>query len=170
MSLIEIGAQHRVISETTSGAGTTSREISQRGASLITSIWVTSISSGSLTVNIYTLTDTGKSILVDTYGPYTTASSSLVLEETTSPLMQRILVEAVYTGECTYELYVRSQAGGTSSGGSSVQTYDCFVALDEVQLGADSELYLGEDVCLDIEITGAGRMLSVPDNMTTELL
>lgn len=111
--LIHTGVQDRVIQEVTTGAGTTSREGSVQSPALLASLWINSISSGTLTVNVYTLTDSGKEDLLFSFPVLAAPSIALRLQKS-SETMQRFRVEAVYTGICDYEVYIRAtESGGT---------------------------------------------------------
>jgi hypothetical protein len=113
--LINTDTQERVICETTVGAGTTTRDGSIKSDSLIATLWINSITSGSLTVSIYTLTDTGKEILLFSFPTVSAPSVSLLLKGAGVSMM-RFRVEADYTGIVDYEVYVRAVSGiGTST-------------------------------------------------------
>lgn len=104
---IHSGTQDRVISEVTTGSGTTSREGSVQSGGLLATLWVNSVTSGTLTVSVYTLTDTAKEVLLFSFTPVVAGSVDLMLRMG-GPCMQRFRVKAVYTGVCSYEIYVRA--------------------------------------------------------------
>jgi hypothetical protein len=108
--ILHPGTQDRVISETTTGAGSTSREGSIQSDSLIATLWVDSVSSGNLTVEVYTLTDTGKEALLFSFPTIAAPSTSLLLKKA-GISMQRFRVKATYTGVASYEVYVRAVEG-----------------------------------------------------------
>lgn len=111
--ILHPGTQDRVIAEVTVGAGSTSKEGSVLSPAILASLWVNSISSGTLTVSVYTLTEPGKEDLLFTFPVVGVPSVNLRLEKSATTL-QRFRVEAVYTGVCDYEVYVRAtQSGGT---------------------------------------------------------
>lgn len=113
--LLHPGIQSRVINETTVGPGSTSVDGSIQSDSLIATLWVSSISSGSLTVSVYTLTDEGKELLLFSFPAVTAVSTNLLLRKA-GVSMQRFKVVATYTGICEYEVYVRAVEGvGESS-------------------------------------------------------
>jgi hypothetical protein len=108
--LINTGTQVRFINETTVGAGTTSLDGSLKGDSLLASLYVDSISSGTLTVSVFTLTDSGKEALLFSF-PIVAAPTASLLLKASGISLQRFRVQADYTGICTYEVYVRSIDG-----------------------------------------------------------
>lgn len=112
--MIHPDTQERLISETTVGAGTTVREDNIQSDSLIATIWVNSISSGTLDVSVYTLTDTGKELLLFSFPTLSAPSASLLLKKA-GISMSRFLVRATYTGICSYEAYVRAVTGAGES-------------------------------------------------------
>lgn len=108
--IINVGTQERVINETTVGPGTTSIDGSIRGDSLLASLYVDSLSSGTLTVSVYTQTDDGKEVLLLTF-PVLSGPTSNLLLSASGIILQRFRVQAVYTGICTYEVYIRAITG-----------------------------------------------------------
>jgi hypothetical protein len=113
--LIHQSTQERLIAETTAAAGTTSKEGSLQTDSLLCSLWVDSVTSGTLTVSVYTLTDTGKEALLFTFPVITTATTNLLLKRK-GVSMSRFRVVATYTGICQYEVYVRAITGVPDTG------------------------------------------------------
>lgn len=105
--LIHPGTQCRLIDETTSAAGTTSKEGSIQSDALLVTLWVDSVTSGSLSVKVYTLTDTGKEAELISFPVISAPTTSLLLKKS-GVSMQRFRVEATYTGSCQYEVYVRA--------------------------------------------------------------
>lgn len=113
--IIHAGTQDRVISESPSSAGTTSREGSVQTDSLMATLWVDSVTSGTLDVSVYTLTDAGKEVLLFSFPTITSPTGNLLLKKA-GVTMQRFRVVATYTGSCSYEVYVRAIEGiGESS-------------------------------------------------------
>lgn len=113
--LLNVGIQDRFISETTIGAGTTIREGSVRTDSILVSLFVGSLSSGSLLVEITTLTDEGKEVNVISFPVVSGPTVNLLLRKSAT-ILQRFKITATYTGICTYEVYVRSiSSGGEAS-------------------------------------------------------
>lgn len=113
--MIHPGTQERIIAETTVGAGTTSRDSNIQSDSLLATLWVDSVTSGDLTINVYTLTELGKELLLFSF-PTVSAPSTALLLKKSGVSMARFRVEAVYSGVCTYEVYIRAIEGvGESS-------------------------------------------------------
>lgn len=112
--LIHPGTQERILQETTVGAGTTSKEGSIQSDSLVATLWVDSVTSGNLTVSVFTLTDTGKEIELFSFPVLTVGSINLLLKKAGVSL-QRFRVQAIYTGVCQYEVYIRAVEGAGES-------------------------------------------------------
>lgn len=105
-----------LIRETTLGAGSTDKDGSIQTDAVAVTLWVDSIASGSLSVTVFTLTDTGKEIELLSF-PTVTAPSTTLLLRKSGVSLQRFRVVATYTGVCTYEIYARAvdSAGETST-------------------------------------------------------
>lgn len=112
--LIHPGTQERVVKETTIGAGSTVREGSIQSDSLLATVYVDSITSGTLTITVRTLTDNGKEVDVISF-PVLSAPSTELLLKKSGVSMQRFKVIATYTGICEYEIYVRAIEGAGES-------------------------------------------------------
>lgn len=113
--LINTGTQERFIAEAPSQAGSTSKDGSIRSDSLIASLWVNSITSGTLSVTFYTMTDLGKETELFHFPDLTAGTLNLLLKKSGVSL-QRFRVQVEYTGQCDYEIYVRAVEGiGESS-------------------------------------------------------
>lgn len=112
--LIHEGTQERLLAETTTGPGSKSKEGSVASDTLLLSLWVDSITSGSLTVKAYTLTDEGKQVEIISFPVLTTGTVDLLLKKSAISL-QRFKVVATYTGECSYEVYVRAISAGETT-------------------------------------------------------
>lgn len=111
--LITKGVQDRVIAEVTTGAGQTSREGSVNSPAILASLYVNSVSSGTLTVSVYTMTDVGKEVLLFVF-PVISAPTVNLLLRRSGDTLQRFRVVADYTGICDYEVYIRAtESGGT---------------------------------------------------------
>lgn len=111
--LITTGTQDRVIKEVTTGAGITSREGSVISSAILATLWVSSVTSGTLDVVVYTLTDTGKEVQVLAFPTQSGATVNLLLQKS-GPVVQRFRVQATYTGIADYEVYIRAtDSGGT---------------------------------------------------------
>lgn len=114
--LVHPGTLERVLSEVTLGSGTTTKVVSIQSDQALVSYWVSAIS-GTLTINVYHQIDDGKEKLVFSFGPVASVSTELV-SQLTGVINARLRIEAVYTGVCNYEIYVRAIESG-SGGGSA---------------------------------------------------
>lgn len=112
--LLSPGTQDRYISETTVGSGSTVKEGSILTDSILATLWVNSIGSGTLSVSIYTLTDVGKEALLFSF-PVVSASTTNLLLKKAAISLQRFRIVATYTGICNYEVYVRAVEGAGES-------------------------------------------------------
>lgn len=112
--LINTGTQERLVGESTTGAGVTSREGSIKSDSLVATLWVGTITSGTLTVSVYTLTDVGKEVLLFSF-PVVSAPTTNLLLKKAGVSLQRFRIVASYTGVCSYEIYVRAVEGAGES-------------------------------------------------------
>jgi hypothetical protein len=112
--LIHEGTQERLITETTTGAGTTAKEGSIASDTLLVSLWVDYVSSGDLTVQVYTLTSEGKQVQTITFPVLATGTTELLLKKSAISL-QRFKVVVTYTGVCSYEIYTRAISAGETN-------------------------------------------------------
>lgn len=108
--LLEHGTQIQLISETTAASGTTNKEVSLESDTVLVTLWASAIS-GTLTVNVYNTTDTGKDVLATSF-PVVSAPSTVLLLKRAPITTQRVRIEAVYTGAVTYEIYTRAINSG----------------------------------------------------------
>lgn len=108
------GTQERYITETTVGAGSTSKEGSTRTDSILVSLWVPTVTSGTLSVKVYTLSDSGKEVVLITF-PILSAGTTELLLRKSAVTLQRFRIEATYTGVVEYEIYVRAITGAGES-------------------------------------------------------
>lgn len=113
-ALLVAGTQERYISETTTGSGQTVVEGATRTDSIAVSLWVGSVTSGSLTITVYTLTDEGKEVVLITFPEVTTGTAALLLRKS-AVTMQRFRIVATYDDICEYEVYVRAITGSGES-------------------------------------------------------
>jgi hypothetical protein len=113
--IIHPGVQCRILQEVTLAAGVTSRDGSIQSDALLVSLWVSSVTSGTLSVKVYTLTDDGREVELISFPTVSAPTTSLLLKKSGVSL-QRFRVEATYTGICEYEIYVRAiESAGDSS-------------------------------------------------------
>lgn len=129
--LLHPGTQERVLNEITIGAGQVEREGSIQSDSLLATLYVSSISSGTLTLSVFTLTDTGKEVLLFSFPVISAPTVDLLLKKS-GISMQRFRVQATYTGVCQFEVYIRAVEGaGESSshilGSSSLTTSSALI-------------------------------------------
>lgn len=103
-----------MLAETTVGAGSRVAQSSIQSDSLLATLWVSSVTSGNLSVSVYTLTDTGKEALLFTFPTVTAPTTNLLLKKSGISL-QRFKVVATYSGICEYEVYVRAVEGAGES-------------------------------------------------------
>lgn len=112
--LLHPGTQERVLNEVTVGAGQVEYQGSIQSDSLLATLYVSSISSGTLTVSVYTLTDTGKEVLLFSFPVISAPTIDLLLKKS-GISMQRFRVQATYTGVCVFEVYIRAVEGAGES-------------------------------------------------------
>lgn len=115
--LLNVGIQEQLVSEITSGSGSTIVHGSTKTDSILVSLWVDSVSTGDLQVEVYTLTDEGKETSIISFPVVAAGTVSLLLRKSAVTL-QNFRVVATYTGVLQYEIYVR---GITGSGESSAR-------------------------------------------------
>jgi hypothetical protein len=112
--LIQTGTQERIIAEATASAGSSVREGSVNSDSILCTLFVNSVTSGTLTVTVVTLTDSGKEVDIINF-PVVAAPTTNLLLKKSGVTMQRFKVTASYSGICDYEVYVRAMAGAGES-------------------------------------------------------
>lgn len=108
--MLPAGTQERILKEITSSAGVITREGATRTDSILVSLWVGSITSGTLRIEVFTLTDEGKETSIILFPEITVGSTALLLRKSAVSL-QRFRVKATYTGVVDYEVYVRAIEG-----------------------------------------------------------
>lgn len=112
--MIHPGTQELLISEVTQGSGSTSKDGVIQSDSLLCTLWVDQVSSGTLDVSVYTMTDFGKEVLLFSFPTISAPTTNLLLKKS-GISMARFRVVATYTGGCTYEIYVRAIEGAGES-------------------------------------------------------
>lgn len=107
---INPGRSEQIINETTTGAGSTVRDNSILADSLMVSIWVPDITSGTLQITVYNLTDSGAEVELMSFPVLTAPTSNTYLRKLklSSPNFR---IKAVYTGVCTYEVQAKAITG-----------------------------------------------------------
>jgi hypothetical protein len=108
--MINNGVQERLINLTTTEAGETAVTGSVKTDSILVSLFVSNISSGTLSVTVYTFTDTGKQVDIITFPAVSSQTTELLLRKAAVTL-QNFKVVATYTGVCSFEVYVRAING-----------------------------------------------------------
>lgn len=105
--MIHPGTQELLIREATIAPGTTSEEGVIQTDALLATLFVNSVTSGTLTVSVYALTDVGKELLLFTFPTIVAPSTELVMKKS-GVTLARFVVRATYTGICDYEIYIRA--------------------------------------------------------------
>lgn len=123
---ISTGTQTRLLKEITTAAGSTSREGSIESDAILVSLWVESIASGSVTVEVYSLTEDNQSRFEFSF-PAVSGPTTQYLQRKSGVKFQRFRVVATYDDVTSYEIYVRavSNAGESSTtilGAASLST------------------------------------------------
>ena len=117
---LQVGTQQQLLSETTAGAGSTTREISIESDSALVTLYA-SVVTGSLTVSLYALTEVGREKFLQSFPVLVAPTTELLLQRTVTTTA-RLKVVATYTGVTSYEVQVRAVGGG--SGTVQVQDTD----------------------------------------------
>lgn len=107
---INPGRSEQVINETTTGAGSTTRDGSILADSLLISVWVPSIVSGTLQVTVYNLTDSGAEVELMSF-PVLTGPTTDIYIRKLKLSAPNYRVRATYTGVCTYEIQAKAITG-----------------------------------------------------------
>lgn len=108
--ILQSGGQTRLVQEVTTGSGVTVKQGSVKTDSLMVSLWVSSVTSGTLDLVVTTLTEEGKESEIIVFPQVSSGTASLLLKKAAVTL-QRFKVTATYTGVCEYEVYVRAIEG-----------------------------------------------------------
>jgi len=108
------GKEFRILEESTAGAGVSNETIGIDADSVLVSLFITAIT-GTLTVRVYTTTDDGQEKLILTMPVQSAPTSELVINRA-GPSMDRIRVEATYTGACNYSIRVRGSEATDDAG------------------------------------------------------
>jgi len=117
---LQRGKEFRILNETTLGAGVSSEIIGIEADSVLVSVFCTSIT-GTLTVRVYTIAGPGEEALLLTLPVISAPTSSLVLEIAPQAL-DKIRIEATYTGVCTYSVMVRGTSASSTEITGTVDT------------------------------------------------
>lgn len=95
-------------------AGTLQKAVSLESDSCLVSLWVSSISSGSLTVKVTTITEVGREFEVISFPAVSGPTTNLLLKKA-SIAMSRVRIEAVATGPCEFEVDLKGISAGETS-------------------------------------------------------
>lgn len=111
--MLNLGDQQLVVSESTTAAGVTRREVVLQSDTILLTLWVNSITSGTLTVKCYSFIGDDFSRKVELFSfPVISAATTILLQDRAPVTTQKVVVEATYTGAVDYEIHARAiQAG-----------------------------------------------------------
>ena len=109
--LLNSGTQSTLIKESTSQPGTTSRDVGIETDAILLALVVTSIT-GTLDINVYSVADGQKSLLLSF--PQVTAATTSVLLRRSAITTSSVHIEATYSGQCSYTLQARAVGAGAS--------------------------------------------------------
>lgn len=107
------GKEHLLISESPSQAGSKTESIGIDSDSVLVSLFVTSIT-GTIDVTVYTEVDTGQESEIISFPQINSSTANLLIRKAALS-MDRVRVEAVYTGACEYSVRVRGIGAGEAS-------------------------------------------------------
>ncbi len=178
--MINPGTVERVISETTTGAGTTSRDGVIQSDSLLCALWVNSMEAGkTLTVNVYSQVADEQEKLLFSMPVQSAATTELVIE-TAEATLARFRVEATYTGVCSYEVYVRSLWSGRIAQsdideivedilvGMGIHGNNINIIQGEIVLEGTAVLLVTAPAIVSIENNGNGRKMTLETGSVVE--
>lgn len=107
------GKTETILNEASSGAGSQTVEFTVESDSILISLFA-DVVSGSLTVSVYTMTDSGKEVGVINF-PVLSAPTSELLLKKAAAVMSRVRVVATYTGATVFEVRARGINAGETS-------------------------------------------------------
>lgn len=107
------GKEHLLISESPTQAGSKTESIGIDSDSVLVSLFVTSIT-GTIDVTVYTEVDTGQESEIISFPQINSSTANLLIRKAALS-MDRVRVEAVYTGACEYSVRVRGIGAGEAS-------------------------------------------------------
>lgn len=108
------GKQATIFSKATTAAGTDTVDLTLDADTLLASLYVTSISSGSLDIVVQTLTDDDKTLDIITFPTLTAPTSELVIQKAAAS-MARVRFKATWTGVVTFEVRARGLGLGETN-------------------------------------------------------
>lgn len=113
--------------------------------------------SGSILVEAFTLTDSGKEVGILTFSSIIAPTPSLIIQRPTSLTLSNIKVRVTSTGTSTWELRCRGVSGSLGeSSGSSPDDEDCNIIKDELIIYNTGELIVNNNACVSIENSSGG--------------
>lgn len=104
------GRAEQVVKETTTGPGTTVKDGSILADSLLISVAIDSITSGSLSVTVYNLTDSGDEVELMVF-PTISGPTTEVYIRKLRLSAPNYRVKITYTGVCSYEIQAKAVTG-----------------------------------------------------------
>jgi hypothetical protein len=111
---VELGRTIPVFRETLAVAETRSKTVLLSADSCLVSLWVGSITSGSITVTVTTITEVGKEFEVISFPPVTGPTANLLLKKA-SLAMSRVRINVAATGPCAFEVDLKGISAGEAS-------------------------------------------------------
>lgn len=103
-----------VLDQTETGAATRISKFTIDSDSILVSLFVESLTSGTLDVEVWTETEEGKELRVIAFPTITSVTTELILRKAAA-CMSRVYVKVVNTGACTYEVRARGITAGELS-------------------------------------------------------
>lgn len=121
--ILKSGLQEIVVREAPAAAGVITRDISIQSDAALFLVWVSSLT-GTINISVYGVLDSGKEVLVLTFPPISTPTTSL-LQQRTGTVPTRLKLVISHTGNCDIEVSTRAVSTGSSDtrilGGASLQ-------------------------------------------------
>lgn len=108
---LPLGKTILVLDQTETAAATRITRFSIDADSILVSVFVESIASGTIDVSVWTETDAGKELQVISFPSLSAVTSNLLLKKAAA-CMSRIYVKVVSTGVCKYEVRARGISAG----------------------------------------------------------
>lgn len=109
--LLNSGAQATIIKESTTQPGVTLRDVGIETDAILLALVVTSIT-GTLDINVYSVADGQKSLLLSF--PQISAATTSVLLRRSAITTSSVHIEVIYSGICSYSLQARAVGNGIS--------------------------------------------------------
>lgn len=116
MPLVGPGVQYQALATTTAGAGSRSATVSLQASAVLVSVWVPSLTSGAVTVQVREWLGEGITRVIHTFAAISAPTAEPVVWESDA-VNQTLQITATYTGACRVEIYVRPVSRGAAAGG-----------------------------------------------------